>query len=133
MEYRIFTASLLEDIKMIYADSNWQTYLKDDNKLIRAFNSSLYILGAFDKDKLVGFIRCVGDGEHVVIIQDLIILSKYQKKGIGTYLFKHCLDKYKDVRMFQVVTDIEDKIDNHFYQSFNMKKLEEGHMISYFR
>ena len=39
----------------------------------------------------------------------------------------------KDVRMFQVVTDLEDEVDNRFYQSFGMKKLEEGHMVSYFR
>ncbi len=133
MEYRVFTASLLDEIKLIYADSNWQSYLKDDDKLVKAFNNSLYILGAFEDGKLVGFIRCVGDGEHIVVVQDLIVLSEYQQKGIGSYLFKHCWDKYEDVRMFQVVTDIEDKIDNHFYQSFNMKKLEEGHMISYFR
>ena len=42
-------------------------------------------------------------------------------------------DRYKDIRMFQVVTDLEDEVDNHFYQSFGMKKLEEGHMVSYFR
>ncbi len=93
----------------------------------------MYIFGAFDKDKLVGFVRCIEDGEHIVVVQDLIVLSKYQQKGIGSYLFKHCWDKYQEVRMFQVVTDIEDKVDNHFYQSFNMKKIEEGHMVSYFR
>ncbi len=133
MEYKEFNASLLNEIKTIYADSNWYAYLKDDDKLKRAFDNSLYILGAFDNEKLVGFIRCVGDAEHIVLVQDLIVLSAYQQKGIGTYLFKHCWSKYSDVRMFQVVTDIEDKVDNHFYQSFNMRKLEEGHMVSYFR
>ncbi len=133
MEYKEFTTSLLSEIKAIYEDSNWQSYLKDDDKLVRAFHNSLYILGAFEDEKLVGFVRCVGDGEHIVLVQDLIVLSGYQQKGIGSYLFKHCWDKYKEVRMFQVVTDIEDKVDNYFYQSFNMKKLNEGHMISYFR
>ena len=42
-------------------------------------------------------------------------------------------DKYIDVRMFQVNTDLEDEVDNHFYKSFGMKPLEEGHMISYYR
>ncbi len=132
-KYEVFDSSLLGEIKEIYSDSNWKAYLKDDDKLIRAFDNSLHVLGAFDGGKLVGFIRCVGDGEHILVVQDLIVLSEYQKKGIGTHLFKTCWDKYKDVRMFQVVTDIEDKVDNHFYQSFNMKKLNEGHMVSYFR
>ena len=42
-------------------------------------------------------------------------------------------NKYIDVRMFQVNTDLEDAVDNHFYQSLGMKPLVEGHMISYFR
>ncbi len=133
MEYKVFTARLLSEIKTIYADSNWQAYLKDDDKLIRAFQNSLYVLGAFDNEKLVAFVRCVGDGEHIIVVQDLIVLSEYQHQGIGTCLFKYCWDKYQNVRMFQVITDIEDKVANNFYQSFNMKKLEEGRMISYFR
>lgn len=133
INYKNFDISLIEDIKEIYNDSNWQSYLKNDEKLKNAFNNSLYLLGAFDDNKLIGFVRCVGDGEHILLVQDLIVKSNYQQKGIGTKLFKTVWDKYINVRMFQVVTDIDDKIDNHFYQSFNMKKLSEGHMISYFR
>ncbi|WMJ22421.1 GNAT family N-acetyltransferase [Paludicola sp. MB14-C6] len=131
--YNVFDISLIEEVKEIYIDSNWSAYLKDDEKLKRAFDNSLYLLGTFDNGKLIGFIRCVGDGEHILIVQDLIVKSQYQKKGIGTHLFKAVWDKYVDVRMFQVITDIEDEVDNHFYQSFHMKKLEDGHMVSYFR
>ncbi len=133
LEYKDLTINFLEQMKTIYQDSNWQSYLKDDSKLKSAFENSLCVRGAFDGETLVGFIRCVGDGAHIVVVQDLIVLSAYQKKGIGTHLFKECWDKYQDVRMFHVVTDIEDEVDNQFYQSFNMKKLEEGHMVSYYR
>lgn len=131
--YKEFNASLLEDVKEIYRSVYWQTYLQDDEKLKRAFENSLYLLGAFDREVLVGFARCVGDGEHIVLVQDLVVRPEYQKRKIGTTLFQMVWDKYKDVRMFQVVTDLEDEVDNHFYQSFGMKKLEEGHMVSYFR
>lgn len=66
-------------------------------------------------------------------MQDLAVRPDYQQKRIGTTLFQKVWDKYSGVRMFQVVTDLEDEVDNHFYQSFGMKKLEEGHMVSYFR
>ncbi|MBR2402345.1 MAG: GNAT family N-acetyltransferase [Lachnospiraceae bacterium] len=131
--YKEFNASLLEDVKEIYRSVYWQTYLQDDEKLKRAFDNSLNLLGAFDGEVLVGFARCVGDGEHIVLVQDLAVRLEYQKKRIGTTLFRMVWEKYKDVRMFQVVTDLEDEVDNHFYQSFGMKKLEEGHMVSYFR
>ena len=131
--YKEFDSSLIERVKEIYSLEGWRAYLNSDEKLVRAFCNSLYCLGAFEGDKLIGFVRCVGDGEHILLVQDLIVDKAYQKQGIGTTLFKATWEKYKDVRMFQVNTDLEDELDNRFYKSMGMKPLEEGHMISYFR
>lgn len=128
LEYEEF-----ERIKEIYRGENWFAYLHDDEALKRAFEKSLYCLGAYDGNKLVGFIRCVGDGEHIVFVQDLIVASDYQRQKIGTTLFKKVWDKYIHVRMFQVNTDMEDERDNQFYRSFGMKPICEGNMISYYR
>ncbi|AUN13573.1 GNAT family N-acetyltransferase [Paraclostridium sordellii] len=133
INYKEFDSSMIEEIKDIYKKESWNAYLKDDEKLIRAFDNSLYIMGAFDNCKLVGFIRCVGDGEHVLVVQDLIVEPKYQQRGIGTYLFKTIMQKYSNVRMFMVVTDLEDIVDNKFYKSFNLKKLEDMNMVGYIR
>ena len=132
-DYREFDEMLIQEVKSIYKKESWNAYLKDDEKLIRAFSNSLYILGAFDEDKLIGFIRCVGDGEHILMIQDLIVSPEYQQKGIGTYLFKTIKDKYKDVRMFIVLTDIEDVVDNKFYQSFKLRRLDEFDIVGYMK
>ena len=133
ISYNEINSSMIESIKDIYRKESWNAYLKDDEKLIPAFNNSLYTLGAFDDCKLIAFIRCVGDGEHILIVQDLIVEPEYQKRGIGTYLFSTIMEKFSKVRMFMVVTDIEDIVDNKFYQSFNLKKLEEMNMIGYIR
>lgn len=133
ISYKEFNTELIERVKEIYTEEGWKSYLNNDKKLVLAFQNSLYILGAFEDEKLIGFIRCVGDGEHIVLVQDLIVDRCYQKQGIGSALFRTVWDKYKDVRMFQVVTDLEDEVDNHVYQSFGMKPLKEGHMIAYFR
>ena len=133
IEYKELTSRSLEAIKNLYQQHGWLAYLQDDQKLARAFEHSLYTLGAYNGGELVGFIRCVGDGEHIVLVQDLIVDREFQKQKIGTTLFKMVWDRYAHVRMFHVVTDIEDPVDNHFYQSFGMKKLEEGSMVSYFR
>ncbi|WP_207745920.1 GNAT family N-acetyltransferase [Clostridium sp. D53t1_180928_C8] len=133
INYREFDSAKIEEVKIIYKNESWNAYLKDDAKLIRAFDNSLYILGAFDEEKLVGFIRCVGDGEHILMVQDLIVALEYQKCGIGTILFKSIMEKYLNVRMFMVITDIEDVVDNKFYQSFKLKKLEAKNMVGYIR
>ena len=134
MELREFDFNeYLEDIKRIYKSANWSAYLEDDEKLKRAFKNSIYLLGAFEQNKLIGFIRCLGDGEHIVIVQDLIVDSDYYRQGIGTNLFKAVSEKYKDVRSFCLFTDIHDIRDNEFYKSLGMVKIEEREIVSYIR
>ena len=81
--YKEFDTPLLEEVKEIYRSVYWQSYLQDDEKLKRAFDKSLNLLGAFDGEELVGFVRCVGDGEHIVLVQDLAVRPEYQKRRIG--------------------------------------------------
>lgn len=133
MEYREFGTEQMTRIREMYEQEGWNAYLHDDEKLRRAFAQSLYLLGAFDGGKLVGLIRCVGDGEHIVLVQDLIVDRAWRRQGIGSQLFRAVWEKYRAVRMFQVVTDIEDEADNRFYRSFGMRPLADGNMISYFR
>ena len=133
IEYKEFGLEEFERIKEIYQGEGWSAYLHDDEALKRAFDKSLYSLGAYDENKLIGFVRSVGDGEHIVLVQDLIVEADYQRRKIGTTLLKHVWDRYINVRMFQVNTDIEDERDNQFYRSFGMKPISEGNMISYFR
>ncbi len=131
--YKEFNTEEIDRVKEIYAGEAWNAYLKDDAALKRAYENSLYCLGAFDGDKLIGFVRCVGDGEHIVMVQDLIVAPAYLHRKIGTTLFMTAWEKYKNVRTFTVITDIEDERDNRFYQSFGMKPIADGNMIAYYR
>lgn len=123
----------MEQVKEIFREQEWNAYLRDDEKLTRAFSRSLFLLGAFEGEKLVGFVRAVGDGEHILIVQDLIVRRAYRRRGIGKKLFRSVWDTFRGVRMFHVVTDMYDEADNRFYSSFGMKKIEEGQMVSYYR
>ena len=71
--YREISSAFLGEIKEIYSQAGWTAYLNDSEKLKRAFDRSLFLLGAFDGPVLAGFVRCVGDGEHVLLVQDLIV------------------------------------------------------------
>lgn len=133
INYKEINSLMIEEVKELYRKNSWNAYLKDDEKLIRAFDNSLYIVGAFNENKLIGLIRCVGDGEHILMVQDLLIEPEYQQRGIGTYLFKFIMQRYSKVRMFTVLTDIEDIVDNKFYKSFNLKTLEDMNIIGYMR
>ncbi len=133
VSYRTFGSELLDEVIDLYSAESWNAYLNDDAKLKRAFDNSLYTLGAFSGGRLIGFARCVGDGEHVVLVQDLIVDSAHRGKGIGRTLFSSVSERFAETRMFTVVTDVQNDRACGFYRSFGMKPLECGNMISFYR
>ncbi len=133
LECKEFGSSRLEEIKEIYKEQGWTAYLNDDEKLKRAYDNSLYVYGIFDEDKLIGFTRCVGDGEHIVVVEDLVIKTEYQRQGLGTKLLQHVFEKYVDVRMLSLYTDKVDVKANSFYRKMGMRLVEEMGAVSYIR
>lgn len=120
IKYQTFDCELINQVIKIYEKNGWTAYIADVEKLKRSFYNSLYILGAFDNGLLVGFIRCVGDGEHIVFIQDLIVDPNYYRRGIGENLYNLVSHHFKDVRTFLLITDADDTRSNSFYQAMGM-------------
>ncbi len=125
--------SYLSQIKALYEESGWSTYLGDDEKLKNAIKNSLLTLGYMDGEELLGFVRCVGDAEHVVLVQDLIVKKDYRRKGLAKKLMNEVFEKYKGVRWIQVNTDVEDDVANAFYKAIGMKDISEAGVVSYFK
>lgn len=120
ISYRVFGVELIDQVINIYEKNGWIAYLNDLEKLKRAYENSMYVFGAFDDDSLVGFVRCVGDGEHIVFIQDLIVDPDYHRQGIGKKLYSLASNHFKDVRTFLLITDADDTRSNSFYQAMGM-------------
>lgn len=53
----------------------------------------------------LGLARVVGDVYTIIYIQDILILNKYQGKGIGSKLIKLILEEYKDIRQVVLLTE----------------------------
>lgn len=124
--------SYLSQIKALYEEAAWSAYLGDDKKLKNAIKNSLLTLAHMDGEEIIGFVRCVGDAEHVVLVQDLIVKKDYRRKGLAKKLMNEVFEKYKDVRWIQVNTDGEDEVANAFYKAIGMKDISEAGVVSYF-
>ncbi len=112
MENLVFKEDIIlnvEDILYLYNDVGWSSYTKDIDSLIKSIKNSLKVISVWDNDLLVGLIRVVGDGHSIIYIQDILILQKYQNRGIGKRLIEIILDKYKNVRQKVLLTDKEEK------------------------
>lgn len=131
--YKEFGTERINEVVKIYERAGWSAYLSDHEKLVRAFENSLYILGAFEETRLVGFIRCVGDGEHILYVQDLIVDVEFKRRGIGKALLQKVMERYADVRMFTLITDAGDEQANAFYQAVGMKTYMDSGVAGYMR
>lgn len=99
----------LEDVLHLYQAVGWTNYTHQPEMLEQALSHSLVIYVALDGDAVVGLIRLVGDGFSSVFVQDLIVLSSYQRQGIGSSLMKQALGNFKEAYQVQLVTEQTEK------------------------
>ena len=119
-EYRFDPAKTLR----LYESVGWTAYAAEPEKLQIAFENSLFVLGAFDGEKLLGIIRAVGDGETIVFIQDLLVFPEYQRKGVGRALMSAVLEKYRGVRQIELATDdVPETVG--FYKALGFREMSE--------
>ena len=119
-----------EAVLELYRSVGWTIYASNPDKLRRAFENSLYVLGAFDGDALVGILRAVGDGETVVFLQDILVRPDKQGQGIGRKLMAEFFRKFADVRQIQLLTD-DIPATVGFYRAVGMVPAEELHFKSF--
>ncbi|WP_338852376.1 GNAT family N-acetyltransferase [Clostridium perfringens] len=133
MENLVFKEDIIlnvKDILYLYNDVGWSSYTKNIDSLIKSIKNSLKVISVWDKDLLVGLIRVVGDGHSIIYIQDILILQKYQNRGIGKRLIEIILDKYKNVRQKVLLTDKEEK-KILFYKKVGFSMAEEFGCVSF--
>lgn len=133
MENLVFKEDIIlnvEDISYLYNNVGWSSYTKDIDSLIKSIKNSLKVISVWDNDLLVGLIRVVGDGHSIIYIQDILILQKYQNRGIGKRLIEIILDKYKNVRQKVLLTDKEEK-NILFYKKVGFSMAEEFGCVSF--
>lgn len=113
-----------EEILPLYASVGWTAYTDAPDALRRGFAGSLLTLAAYEGETLVGLVRAVGDGETVVLVQDLLVFPQYQRRGVGTALMRAVMERFADVRQLQLMTDDTEKT-LAFYRSLGLRELSD--------
>ena len=105
MEIKEYTEFKADEILQLYTQVGWTAYTEDMPALERGYKNSLLVLAAYESGELLGIVRVVGDGTTIVLVQDILVYPARQRQGIGTALLKAVLERYKNVRQIQLVTD----------------------------
>ena len=124
MEIKEYKTYNEEEILRLYTAVGWTAYTQDPESLLRGYEHSLLVLGAYEGVELLGIIRAVGDGATIVFIQDILVYPEQQRKGVGSALLRAVLDRYAGVRQIELVTDNTEKTVA-FYKSMGFCELSE--------
>ena len=82
------------DYLKLVEDVGWKRYVNADS-VEAALSNTLWSTSAIDPEsnEIIGYVRIVGDGAIFFYLQDLMVLKKYRKKGIGRVLMESA-EKY---------------------------------------
>ena len=114
----------MTDLVALYSSVGWTNYTNNPTMLEEAVEASLWQLAVFDEEALVAYIRLVGDGHSVLLVQDLLVRPDYQRQGIGKKLLEKALETFPHVYQRLLVTERSEK-NLAFYQSLGFVELSE--------
>lgn len=114
----------MTDLVALYSSVGWTNYTNNPTMLEEAVEASLWQYAVYDEEELVAYIRLVGDGHSVLLVQDLLVRPDHQRQGIGTKLLEEALARFPHVYQRLLVTERSEK-NLDFYQSLGFVELSE--------
>ncbi|HEM3450824.1 GNAT family N-acetyltransferase [Streptococcus suis] len=114
----------------LYDSVGWTNYTDRPTMLQKALEHSLFVLAAFDGDRLVGLLRAVGDGHSIVFIQDILVLPTYQRQGIGRHLLEQAITHFPEIYQLHLLTDNTEKTRS-FYEAIGFTAVDSLDCVAY--
>ena len=91
-------------------------------RLVKALGNCETVITAWDKERLVGLINAMDDGELTAYVHYLLIDPDYQGKGIGTQLLAQVKEKYKDYLCIALSAENPPLVN--YYENLGFEKAE---------
>lgn len=132
IEYKENSTFTLKQLVELYESVGWISYSNKPSELKEAIKNSLFNIGAFDGEELVGLIRVVGDNISIIYIQDILVKENYQRLGIGSNLLQLVLNRYNNVRQIVLMTDNTEKT-KLFYKRNGMVVFEKFNGVGFIK
>ena len=82
------------DFVELFESVGWE---REEDRIEQNLKYSNFAVSVFDKDKIVGMGRIVGDGCYFTIY-DVVVRHEYQGKGIGSIIVKSLVDWYRTIK-----------------------------------
>jgi len=127
-----YTESLFPEILALYRDAGWTNYTRNPDMLANAYKNSLRILCAYCGASIAGVVRAVGDGCSILYVQDLLVHSSFQRRGIGGRLLDTLFSEYPNVYQTILLADGSEEL-SRFYRKCGFQPAGAYGCVAYFR
>lgn len=108
----------------LYESVNWRNYT-DDRQILKSALSNSHKTYVFSQEnRILGLVRTISDGFTICYIQDLLVHSDYQGRGIGRELIKHILLSNENIRQIVLMTDAKEELKN-FYSKAGFREIKD--------
>lgn len=110
----------------LYKSADWWKECYDPSEINNLIKNSFSFVVAVDKkiNKAVGMGRLLSDGVSDAYIQDLVVLKKYRKKGVGKKIVRFLLNVCKKNHI-QWIGLISEPNQDPFYEKIGFKKMKK--------
>ncbi len=113
-----------EELIDLYSNVEWKAYLTNADRFWDSIMNSLEHFVIRNDGIIVAYARILGDSITAIMIQDIIVRTEYQNKGIGTELLRHILKYYENVRQVVLLCDDVEPL-NKYYMKNGLRKIGE--------
>jgi ribosomal protein S18 acetylase RimI-like enzyme len=121
-----------DEIVELYKEGGWWKENYNPSELKHLIKGSFAFAIAIDSNikKAIGMGRILSDGVSDAYIQDIVVLKKYRKKGIGNEIVKtlinHC--KNKGINWISLISEPNQET---FYEKLGFKTMENYTPMKY--
>ena len=110
-----------EEIERLFLSVNWESG-RYPGKIVRAMQNSTHVVSAWDRDRLIGLVRALDDGETVAFLHYLLVDPEYRGLHIGAELMKRVLAYFDDHLYIKIMPSDPETIP--FYERFGFRSYD---------
>ena len=81
--YRVDHNIDLDQLSTLFNSVGWERRTADRERLAQLVRGSLFVVSAWEGERLVGFARAISDGATNAYVSTVAVLPEYQQRGIG--------------------------------------------------
>lgn len=95
-----------------------------------SLKGSYFYICCYEENKLIGFLDVVSNGVTDAYIQDVMVNSAYQGKGIGTNLMNLAIKKLKEDNIYMISVLFQESL-LPFYKKFGFYTMPAGQLETF--